>query len=78
MFSPLICGAEQCVDDTKTFASDTGMSASAQWASARQRPEKALQYRPNALNFDEYAFRASLDELLLLNSRCGGGSADLP
>ena len=54
------------------------MSASAQRASARQRPEKALQYRLNALRFGETALRVSSDELLNLNSRCGGGYADLP
>ena len=54
------------------------MSARAQRASVRQRPEKALLWRPNGLNFGENARRVSSDELLLLNSRCGGGSADLP
>jgi hypothetical protein len=54
------------------------MSASAQRANARQRPEKALPYSPNSLEFDETALRVSLDELLNLNSRRRGGSADLP
>ena len=54
------------------------MSASAQPASARQRPEKEVRHSPDALNFGENAFRASSDELLLPNSRSGGGSADLP
>jgi hypothetical protein len=54
------------------------MSASAQLENARQRPEKALPYSPNALEFGEIALRVSLDELLNLNSRWRGGSADLP
>ena len=54
------------------------MSARAPRASARKRPEKKLQYRSNAQNFGEIALRIALDELLLLNSRCGGGYADLP
>ena len=66
------------MDGTKTFAGDTKMSASAQRASVRWRPEKALQYSPNALNFGENAFRASSDELLPLNSRCGGGLQTFP
>jgi hypothetical protein len=54
------------------------MSARTQRENARQRPEKTLQYRLNALNFGETAIRFSLDELFNLNSRCGGGYADLP
>jgi len=54
------------------------MSASAQRVNARQRPEKGLRNSPNALNFDEIARSVSLDELLNLNFRCGGGYADLP
>jgi hypothetical protein len=69
---------EQCMDDPKTFIGCTGMSARAPWASARQRPEKAMQYRPNALNFGENARQDPWSELLRLNSRCGEGSADLP
>ena len=53
------------------------MSARAQRASARQMPEKGLRNSPNALNFGEIALRVSLDELLNLNARCGGSSADL-
>ncbi len=45
------------------------MSASAQLGNARQRPEKALPYSPNALNFGETALRVSLNELLNLNFR---------
>ena len=70
--------AEQCVDGAKTFAGCKGMSARAQRASARKRPEKGLQNSPNALNFGEIAIRVSLDELLNLNARCGGSYADLP
>ena len=55
-----------------------GMSAPAMRARARQRAEEALQYRPNALNFGEAEIRVSSHELLNLNSRCGGGYADLP
>jgi hypothetical protein len=32
----------------------------------------------NALNLGKNALRISSNELLLLNSRCGGGYADLP
>ena len=63
---------------TKAFARCTGMSASAPRASACKRPEKALQYSSNTLELDGDAFRVSSDELLLLNSRCRGGSAGLP
>jgi hypothetical protein len=66
------------VDGAKTFAGCKGMSARAQRASARKRPEKGLRNSPNALNFGEIALRVSLDELLNLNARCGGGYADLP
>jgi hypothetical protein len=45
------------------------MSARAQRENARQRPEKAMGYSPNALNFGETALRVSLDELLKRNSR---------
>jgi hypothetical protein len=44
------------------------MSARAPRESARKRPEKALQYRLNALNIGEAALRVSLNELLNLNS----------
>ena len=54
------------------------MSARAPRESARKSPEKTLRDRPNSLEFDETALRVSLDELLNLNSRWGGGSADLP
>jgi hypothetical protein len=54
------------------------MSARAPRESACKGPEKALPYSPNALEFDENALRVSLDELLNLNSRWRGGSADLP
>jgi hypothetical protein len=54
------------------------MSARAPRESARKRPEKALPYNPYSLEFDETALRVSLDELLNLNSRCGGGYANLP
>jgi hypothetical protein len=54
------------------------MSARAPRESARKRPEKALQYGLNTLEFDETALRVSLDELLNLNFRWRGGSADLP
>jgi hypothetical protein len=66
------------VDGAKTFAWFTGMSARAKRASAQQRPEKALQYQPNAPELDENAPRVSWDEHLNLNARCGGGYADLP
>ena len=46
--------------------------------SARKRPEKGLQYRPNSPKLDENAPRVSWDEHLNLNARCGGGCADLP
>ena len=69
--------AEQCVDGAKTFAGCKGMSARAQRASARQRPEKGMRNSPNALNFGEIALCVSLDELLNLNARCGGSSAEL-
>jgi hypothetical protein len=45
------------------------MSARAPRESARKRPEKALPYSPNSLEFDETALRVSLDELLKRNSR---------
>jgi hypothetical protein len=45
------------------------MSARAQRENARQRPEKTLRDRLNALNFGETALRVSLDELLKRNSR---------
>jgi len=61
----------------KAFAKCTGMSERATRASARQRPEKALPYRPNALDSDEAALRVSSVQLLPLNFRCGGVSADL-
>jgi hypothetical protein len=54
------------------------MSARPQRVSPRQRPEKALPYSPNSLEFDETALGVSLGELLNINSRCGGGYADLP
>jgi hypothetical protein len=54
------------------------MSARARRVSARQKPEKAQQYNSNSLNFDGNAIRISSDELLNLNSRYSGGSADLP
>ena len=54
------------------------MSACAPRASARQRPEKKVRHSPNALNFDGNELRDLLGELLLVNSRSGGGSADLP
>jgi hypothetical protein len=54
------------------------MSAPGQRVSARQRPEKALRNSPIVLKFDENALRVSLDELLNLNARCGGGYTDLP
>jgi len=54
------------------------MSARAPRKSACNGPEKALQYGLNALEFDENALRVSLDELLNINSRWRGGSADLP
>lgn len=37
------------------------MSSRAPRESARKRPEKALQYGPNTLEFDENALRVSLD-----------------
>ena len=46
-------------------------------ADAGYRPEKGKQYRPNDPEFDENVLRDSLDELLNLKSRCGGGYADL-
>jgi hypothetical protein len=49
------------------------MSEHAPRASARQRTQKALQYRPNALNFEENALRVSLDELFNLDPRYGKG-----
>jgi hypothetical protein len=45
------------------------MSAHALRASARQRPEKGLQFGPNDLNFGENALRFSLDELFNHNYR---------
>jgi hypothetical protein len=45
------------------------MSARAPQESACKGPEKALQYGLNTLEFDENAFRVSLDELLKRNSR---------
>ena len=44
--------AEQCVDGPKTFAGCAGMSARTPRESARKRPEKALQYGLNTLEFD--------------------------
>jgi hypothetical protein len=53
------------------------MNARTPRESARKRPEKALQYGLNTLEFDENAYGVSLDELLNLNSRSREGFADL-
>ena len=65
------------LDGPKTFAGCAGMNARTPRESARKRPEKALQYGLNTLEFDENAYGVSLDELLNLNSRSREGFADL-
>jgi hypothetical protein len=62
----------------KAGAWGTGMSASARRVRARQRAEQALRDSPNTLSFGESALCDSSDDFLKLNSRLGGGSADLP
>jgi hypothetical protein len=48
------------------------------WANAPKQPEKAAIELPHERIFGEKTISVSLDELLILNSRCGGGCADLP
>lgn len=54
------------------------MSAPALRAEARQRPERAANQGQCAQEIGANAVRVSSCEFLKLNSRCGGGYADLP
>jgi len=54
------------------------MSATAKWANALKQLEKAVTELRHERIFGEKMISVSLDELLFLNSRCGGGCADLP
>jgi hypothetical protein len=54
------------------------MSAPAVQASARLRPETASNQSQNAPKFGDNALCVPSVELLILNSRFGGGCADLP
>ena len=68
----------QFVDGSKAIDGSIGMSATAMWANAPKQPEKAAISNPKERIFGEKMISVLLDEFLLLNSRCGGGCADLP
>ena len=72
----VVC-AVQPLDSPKTFAGCAGMNARTPRESACKRPEKALQYGLNTLEFDENAYGVSLDKFLNLNSSSREGFADL-
>jgi hypothetical protein len=66
------------VDGSQKTYGGSGMSAPALRANARPRPERASNQSKYAQEFGANALHISWGELLILNSRFGGGCADLP
>ena len=54
------------------------MSAPAMRASARQQPSEAANHSQHDQEIGSNELQVSSYEFLTLNSRCGGGCADLP